>query len=369
VDFTTVDHIIQSAIKNGLFPGAALGVVVDNAILARKFYGRHAFAPWTRHVDYSSLFDLASLTKPLCTALAVATLVQDGLVYLNQSIGDFFQHISKEKTKITIQHLLTHSSGLEAWFPIYNVLNGKQSQKVPGRGGLDLACKLILERPLAYQTGQKALYSDLGFMLLAQIVEQVAGQNLWKFVNRRLYLPLDLTRIGAFGHPPSHQLDLFVPTGVCPVRKRMCWGEVNDLNAWTIGGLPGHAGLYSNLDDLLAFLSAIMKCCLGHRASRLALKNTILGSFLNYRSGSKSVNWALGFDRPSFEFSSSGHLFSKNSVGHLGYTGTSFWMDLDAGIIVVFLSARTFPFDLAEDKRIMKDLRTCLHDRIREIVG
>ncbi len=364
MDLTIIDNIIQKGIASGLFPGAALGLVIQNMSPLKRFYGRHTFTPWSRSIDSYSLFDLASLTKPLCTTMATALLVQRGLIDLRQSLKDFFPFVARDKAKITIQHLLTHSSGLKPWMPLYKYLYEK-ALKVPD-SPLDFVCKIILNAPLFFKTGQKAIYSDLGFILLAQIIQLRSGLELWSFVKRDLFDPLGLSCIGSY-HEQREFLAPFVPTGVCPFRKRMCWGEVNDLNAWAIGGMPGHAGLYSCLDDLLVLLRAIMDCCLGRKVAGWTINQSTLDLFVNYRAEHPSINWALGFDRPSLRSSSCGHFFSRNSIGHLGYTGTSFWIDLDAGVIVVFLSARTFPFDKPEDKEKMKSLRIALHNEIRKL--
>ncbi len=364
-DLNTVDAIIQKAIKNELFPGAALGIVTESGVTIKKFYGRHTFVPWSRPVDQSSLFDLASLTKPLCTALLVALLVQDQSLSLKQTISDFFPSLTPDKKDITIYHLLTHSSGLDAWMPLYKDIQQRHLKSTNHR--LNLACQHILARPLLYKTGTKSVYSDLGFILLAQIIQKVSDDSLWSLAQKKLFFPLKLNNIGSFHEkPPS--LTYSVPTGFCPVRNRICWGEVNDLNAWSICSLSGHAGLYSNLGDIIGLLKAIMAGYSGQEIDDFPINPLTIRLFLTNRSKHKSINWGLGFDRPSHKGSTCGEFFSRNSIGHLGYTGTSFWMDLEAKLFVIFLSARTFPFDNTKDKTLMKNFRITLHNEIRKIL-
>lgn len=366
MDFTTVDSIIQKAINNELFPGAALGVGLLPGIRLNRYYGRHTFASWSRRIDRESLFDLASLTKPLATTLSVAMLKEREELGLHQCIGDFFTSVPRDKKDITVESLLTHSSGLPAWKAIYNSLPPAQSQGKDSR--LGQACKIILQQPLSYETGKASVYSDLGFMLLGRIVELVSGQELWPLVHSRIYRPLGLSSLGVSEEDPS-SIDSFVPSGFCPVRKSMSWGRVNDLNAWTMGGLPGHAGLFSNLEDVLFLTVAIMNAYTDNETPGFAVGPDTIRHFLSYRSCNSANLRALGFDRPSPGKSTCGNLFSKQSVGHLGYTGTSFWIDMKAGLSVVFLCARTFPFDTAKNRREMKRFRIDIHTEIRKALA
>ncbi|NPA94387.1 MAG: beta-lactamase family protein [Thermodesulfobacteria bacterium] len=359
MDLTTVDKIIQNARSRGLFPGAALGIITPDGKRLSRYYGRHTFTPWSREVDDNSLFDLASLTKPLCTALACAYLVDQKKLSLDETLDSFFPSCPKDKKAITITHLLTHSSGLEAWTPIYVSLKDKSPHQGAGH---DAACKIILEKPLAYKPGQKSLYSDLGFILLGRIVAMVSGMELWELTSRHIYGPLGLSSITS---PPRtlENLEQFVPTGFCPHRKRVTWGSVNDLNAWKIGGVPGHAGLFSSLSHLIGLLGGILEAFF-KKEHDFPISHDTLSRFLTYRSQTPDIPWALGLDRPSPKGSTCGSHFSPNSLGHLGYTGTSFWMDLDRRLCVIFLCARTFPFDTEEGRARMKSFRIELHNGV-----
>ncbi len=367
MNITTVDSIIQKAIKERLFPGAALGIYSQDLGIRCKYYGRHTFVPWSRKIDQDSVFDLASVTKPLCTALAVAAIMSEDRLYLNQPITDFFPDAPPDKWNITLRHLLCHSSGLSAWMPIYKSLAKRGEMYSPKTKSR--ACKIILSTPIAYETGSQSIYSDLGFILLGRIVELSSEMSLWHLVKTRIYEPLGLTSFTSPLSKGDSLSELMVPTGYCPIRRRICWGETNDVNAWSIGGMAGHAGLFSNLEDTLRLTITIMNAYNNTGKGITAIRDRLICQFLDYTSPNSNIPWALGFDRPSLQDSSSGDLFSKNSVGHLGYTGTSFWMDLQEGIIVVFLSARTFPRDIPSDKKRMKKFRRSLHNEIRKALS
>ncbi len=366
MNLTTVDSIIQKAESEGLFPGAALGIYLRDAPFITRYHGRHTFVPWSRPVDRDSLFDLASLTKPLATTLAVALLLERGELELEHNLGDFWEDIPPEKARITVENLLTHTSGLAAWMAIYERLSASREEK---RGsGLDEACRIILREPLCSKPGNATLYSDLGFILLARMVELASKKGLWSLVEKEIYAPFGLSKI-TVAQENSGNRQAFVPSGYCPIRNRVSWGEVNDLNAWAIGELPGHAGLFSNLEDVLILVSSILNTYLGDEGDVFPIGRDIIRHFLSFRSETEGNGWALGFDRPAPRDSTCGQFFSKKSVGHLGYTGTSFWMDLEAGLCVVFLCARTFPFDSPGSRKKMKAFRRLLHDEVRRALG
>ncbi len=366
MNLTTVDSIIQKAESEGLFPGAALGIYLKDATFITRYHGRHTFVPWSRPVDRESLFDLASLTKPLATTLAVALLLERGELELEHNLGAFWEGLPPEKARITVENLLTHTSGLAAWMAIYERLSANTGRKSGRR--LDEACRIILGEPLCSKPGKATLYSDLGFMILGKIVEFVSKKGLLSLVKREIYSPLGLSKITVAQENPSNR-QAFVPSGYCPVRNRVSWGEVNDLNAWAIGELPGHAGLFSNLEDVLSLVSSILKAYSGEKCNEFPIDCGTIRRFLSFRSETTGINRALGFDRPAPRDSTCGRFFSKRSVGHLGYTGTSFWIDLEAGLCVVFLCARTFPFDSPGSRKKMKAFRRLLHDEVRSTLA
>ena len=358
-----IDNIINKAISEGLFPGAALSILSGTAVAVEAYYGRHTFCPWSRVIDASSVFDLASLTKAIGTSLAIAILCQHGRLSFDDALGDIIEDIPEDKARITIGQLMTHSAGLPPWLPIYRICRGQRHVGFPiSRQDI---LKYIVNTPLFYETGTGSVYSDLGFILLGFIVEKLSGMSLGDFLYKYVFSPIKVQFF--FGGLSEKCREMAVPSGYCPVRKRMAWAETGDVNAWALGGFLGHAGLFSSLPSLSRLLARLLEIVRGRNEITGWLDGKTLS--LMFSSHMPNTPWAIGFDRPTGKDSCAGRFFSKNSVGHLGYTGTSFWMDLDSEIVVIFLSNRTFPFDTMQKRKKMKELRTVLHDRIRVLIG
>ncbi len=330
-------------------------------------WGRITFAPWTPAVScHKTYFDLASLTKPIATSCSIITLVEQGKIDISDSIAEIVPNVPSEKSAITIRQLLTHSSGLPAHVPFYTkwMRDTKKGHVVASHEIINS----VLDTPLQYSPGTKAVYSDLGFMLLGCIVEIISGMKFQDYVAESVLAPLSARNI----RPDSDLLHTvahteIAPTGMCPLEHRIIHGRTNDLNARTIGGLCGHAGLFGTakgVHDLLARLMDVYR-------SKLEIQNFSRPTIEQFWSRDNNVadsTWALGFDTPSPEGSSAGRLFSQKSVGHLGFTGTSFWIDTEKDIIVVFLSNRTFPKATEESQEAMKRFRPRLHDAVMKIL-
>ena len=210
------------------------------------------------------------------------------------------------------------------------------------------------------------LYSDLGYMLLACIIEEITGRAFADYVRDTVLVPLkaehimDSTEVmAAAGY--AH----IAPSGICPFENRLIQGEVNDLNARSMGGFSGHAGLFGTAQGLVGLLSKLLDIYKG----RIEIKNfprELMHLFWARNSSVQGSTWALGFDTPSPRGSSAGRFFSEKSVGHLGFTGTSFWIDTEKDIIVVFLSNRTFPCATEKGQEAMRRFRPRLHDLVME---
>jgi CubicO group peptidase (beta-lactamase class C family) len=318
------------------------------------------------HMAMHTIFDLASLTKPLATSVAMMLLVSEQKINLDDPVIKFcpgFGVFGKEA--ITLRHLLNHSSGLPHWKPYYeDVLNREkdgQSNFVASRGAKEYVLNRIhVERPLA-PAGVQGVYSDLGFMILGEIVEAVSGSTLDRFCEDKIFKPLglkdmyfvDLTRSKA-----QSAGETIAPTEDCPWRKRVLCGEVHDDNAYVMGGVAGHAGLFSSARDVHQLLIRLSGCFHG---THPFLSQKLLQEFLTKDTSVKSSTYALGWDTPSADGSSSGRYFSLHSVGHLGFTGTSIWWDLERDCHVVLLSNRVHP-TRKNDK--LKEFRPYIHDLI-----
>ena len=357
-----VDNLMQRAVSENVFPGGVLLVSRGDSILFEKAYG-YANIFSKQKMTRDTVFDLASLTKPLATTLAVMKLIQNHMLYLDQDLGAVLPEFNgTDKQQVKIRHLLCHNSGLPDYRPYYKALN-----QLPVEERKISLQHLLLKEPLVYAIGKDVLYSDLGFMILQWIVENVSGKRLDLFLVQEIYNPLGL---GNDSNPGPFFVDLasetgkktkrkFAATELCPWRKILLDGAVHDENAYVMGGIAGHSGLFGTVDNVHMLLSELLAAFHGLSATRL-LKKDLLEEFFRQQPG---TGRALGFDMPSSQESSSGRYFSKKSIGHLGYTGTSFWMDPDCSIILILLTNRVHP---SRDNLKIKDFRPTLHDAVME---
>ncbi|MBU0482519.1 MAG: serine hydrolase, partial [Proteobacteria bacterium] len=267
-----------------------------------------------------------------------------------------------DKYKIKIIDLLSHSSGLPAYRTYFKDVDceSKSDHK-------EFYLKKILNEPLEYPTGSGSVYSDLGFILLGFIIEKLIGRNLDDYLREKILDPIGIGKNIFFQRHESFSLEKenFVPMEICPWRKRLIQGEVSDENCWALGGVAGHAGLFADLDSVLALTAFILDMWQG-RKTHPEINNTDLQKCLRRREEIKESSWALGFDTPTVGKSSSGRYFSPESVGHLGFTGTSFWIDPERDLVVVLLTNRIHP---SRGNEKIKEFRPYFHDRIIEILG
>lgn len=349
--FDVVDRLMQAAVDQSVFPGAVLWVAQGGRPVIHEAYGRaDLFRPRPMTVD--TVFDLASLTKPLATALAVMHLVQQEVVDLDQSLCEFWARLPAEKKSITIRKLLCHTSGLAAWRAYF-----MQLRHLPFDQRLARLRQWLLAEPLVSDPDPKGDYSDLGYLMLQWMVEDVSAMRLDYFVTQSIYSPLgirDLFFIDLSQPPPAVP---FAATELCPWRSRLLMGEVHDDNAHVIGGVAGHAGLFGTAAAVGQLIEAL-RIAEVSQDQESPLPGRLVTHFFHHQPNS---SWGLGFDTPAAVGSSAGHLFSSGSVGHLGYTGTSFWMDRQRGIIVVLLTNRVHP---SRHNQRLKRLRPKLHDEV-----
>ena len=351
----SANRLLQQAIEQRIFPGAVLLIVVGGQTVFQQAYGMaDLFSRRPMTVDV--VFDLASLTKPLATVLAVMHLVQEGCMALDRPCAVYWPQFSGGgKERITVRHLLSHSSGLPAWRPYY--LRLVRRPMVERR---DILQQWLIDEPLAAGPGERVEYSDLGFMVLQWLVEMISGQSLDRFVASSIYRPMGIKKL-FFNARCQRRVGLsFAATELCPWRGRLLVGEVHDDNAYAVGGVSGHAGLFGTAGAVGEVLCKLSRAERGASPKSL-FDPKLLSSFFKRQVGS----WALGFDTPDVENSSAGRFFSIESIGHLGYTGTSFWMDLRRDIAVILLSNRVHPSRY--DMRI-KDFRPRLHNAIMTAV-
>ncbi|RJR22469.1 MAG: serine hydrolase [Desulfobacteraceae bacterium] len=349
--------LLRDALEEEVFPGAVLLVSAEGK---ERFFGKVGYLsiiPQRIPLEPDTIFDLASLTKPLATTLAIMRLIDGGRLCLEDNLGEIFPFIFPDlKASISIRNLLSHSSGMSAWQPFYKTL-----KHLPLPQRKPLLRKIIADIPLAERPGTETIYSDLGFMILEWVIETVTGKTLDVFLEETLYGPLGLKRTFFAGTSSGFSKHVFAATEDCPWRGHVLQGEVHDENAWILGGFSGHAGLFSTASEVNQVLNLILSHYRGERSDFFKTR-TVRDFFTSIRLPPWST-WALGWDTPSPSGSSSGAYFSRKSVGHLGFTGTSVWMDLEKGICVTFLTNRVHP---SRDNVKLKAFRPVLHNAVME---
>ena len=374
IDFHAVENATEEAVKQGVFPGAVLLIGRGEDLIYERAFGWRSLLPDRTPMRSSTIFDLASLTKPLATTLAIMLLVNDNKVQLDDQVSQFvptFRPVVNTRTKI--RHLLNHTSGLPAWKPYYeDVIHCAMSGRT-GFIGSRAAKNYILEQvhrePSASEPGTQAVYSDLGFMVLGEIIETISGSQLDAFFHERISQPfqlrsttfLDLTQFATSRIQPKE--DELAPTELCPWRKKVLCGEVHDDNAFAMGGVAGHAGLFSSAHDIHTLVAQLDRCL---RGCDSFLPQRLVQEFFTKDDSVPHFTHALGWDTPSPENSSSGMHFSRRSVGHLGFTGTSLWWDLEKNCHVILLTNRVHP---NRNNEKIKQFRPKIHDLIMQAIN
>lgn len=360
-------EIFNKAVHDRTFPGAAMAVSVGNPEKRERIiqtYGHTAYDE-KKPVDAETVYDLASLTKPLAAALGILFLLKEGRVQLATRVSDIFPRTKKTFLhRVSIKDLLCHSAGFAAHQPYYLQLSGL-AEDARKEKLLDL---LAAESP-AYAPGSMSIYSDLGFMLLGLIIEKKSGMSLPVFFKEKIAGPLGLADSifyaaadrEDFGEAKKRRC---APTEQCPMRKKQLCGEVSDENAHALGGAAGHAGLFGTIDGVLEMGVHLLDQWQGREEHPSYLASD-LRHFLQ-RQDVPGSTWALGFDTPSPAGSSGGRYLAPVSAGHLGFTGTSFWIDPTRDLVMVLLSNRVHPS--RENSRI-KQFRPLFHETVMESLG
>ncbi len=347
-----VDTLMQQAVTNTVFPGAVLLVSRESSVVFHKAYGV-ADLVTRRAVTNETIFDLASLTKPLATTLVVMMLIQRNRLGLEQYLGAVLPAFGgDEKSAIKISHLLYHNSGLSDYRPYY-----KDLELLPFGQRKEALHNLLVNEPLIHPIGERVLYSDIGFMILAWLIEHICADRLDRIVSEIIYEPLGLGNLFFAGRSGPQSRDLFAATEQCPWRNRLLVGQVHDENAYVVGGVQGHAGLFGTAAAVQKLLFELLSVYHGDPAHNLFQTDLVRLFFKRLPETDRT----LGFDIPAVKNSSAGNYFSTNTVGHLGFTGTSFWMDLNRSIIIILLTNRIHP---TRDNEAIKDFRPILHDEI-----
>ena len=366
----TLGRLFEDALAAGTFSGAGLLVATPEKVLFEGCWGhtRTGGSP----VTAETRFDLASLTKPLVTTALCMRAVSQGTLKLDDPLSRFIPRpvLPADKRDITLRHLLNHCSGLPPYRPFYLHL---LETPPPRRSEVLLA--RILATPLDAPPEKICQYSDLGFLLLGMILENTSEASLDQLAGSTLFQPhgineLQFLRLSAPSSDPAvppenpapASLD-FAATEDCPWRRRLLAGEVHDENAYCLSGVAGHAGLFGTARGvfrLASFLWNVYRC----RICGSPFSAQVVELFWTKAGLVPGSTWALGFDTPSSRDSSAGVHFSPKSVGHLGFTGTSLWMDLEKEIMIVLLTNRVYP---TRQNEKLKAFRPLLHNFVMEM--
>ena len=335
-----IDAAVLAEIEAGALPGAVVLVSHRGETIYRKAFGHRAVRPLAEPMTVDTIFDLASLTKVIATAPSVMALVEEGVIRLRDPVSRYVPGFEQYgKGSVTIEHLLTHVSGLRPDFPLEQEFEGAE-----------IAVQRATEELLEALPGERFIYSDINFLLLGAIVEQVSGESLAEFSRRRIFAPLGMTDTSF--RPAAVLRQRIAPTEAC---GRLSWpcggpgaemlrGTVHDPTARRMGGVSGHAGLFGTAEDLARFGAMVLG---GGRINSEApavlspltvarMTTPATSRFLDEQRG-------LGWDIDSRYSSNRGDLFSSRSFGHTGFTGTSIWIDPETSTVVVFLSNRVHP--------------------------
>jgi CubicO group peptidase (beta-lactamase class C family) len=349
-DFSHIERVVNDAIAENAFPGAVVLIWKDGRTIFKKAFGRLTYETNSTEVKLNTIYDLASLTKVLATTTAAMICLDKNLFNLEDKVSVYIPSFaSNGKENITIKHLLLHNSGLPAWKQYYNKDFSERE-----------ILKDIYNSEIKFEPGTKTLYSDLGMMVLGKVIEKVSDKSLDEFCKKEIFTPLKMNE--TFFNPPDSVKERTAPTEIDNYwRMKLIKGEVHDENASILGGVAGHAGMFSTAEEIAKLLEIIMNKG-SFNGDQLVKKETVEMFISRDNPQTKRL---LGWDLKSERGSSAGNKFSGNSFGHTGYTGTSVWIDPSRNLFVVFLTNRVYPS--RENKKILK-VRPRLHNAVIDAI-
>ena len=362
--FERAFEVLRDAVAQRAFPGAAFSVVWRDEIVALSNVGGFTYEPDSPPVKPETIYDLASVTKIVATTPMAMLLYERGQLEIEAPVASIVpeflggsrnpsNHSSHRddprRANVTIRMLLAHSSGLPAYVRLFESCHTREE-----------LLRAAFATPLEADPGARAEYSDIGFIVLGELLSRIAGEGLETFCRREVFGPLGMSNTGF--RPPGDLKSLIPPTvDDRTFRHRVIQGEVHDENAWVMGGMAGHAGVFGNCEDLARFAQCMLAA--GRiPVSRELLRDETIKVFTQRQSSPAGTSRALGWDTPSSP-SQSGKYFSSHSFGHLGYTGTSLWIDPEGQLAVTILANRTWP---DRSSQAIKQVRPQFHDAVVE---
>jgi CubicO group peptidase (beta-lactamase class C family) len=344
--FARAFSLLRDAIGARAFPGCLLAVVYRGELVASKHLGRFTYEPQSPEVTAQTVWDIASLTKIVATTAMAMILYERGLLDLDAPVEWVVREFHSDdprREEVTVSTLLAHTSGLPGYVRLFEQARTREAL-------LLAACRT----PLETDPGERTEYSDIGFIVLGEALARLADEPLDSFCRREIFGPLGMA--STCFNPPAAWRPRMPPTeSDKSFRQRDICGEVNDENASVMGGVAGHAGVFSSAQDLAVFAHSILR-------RETVVRPETLAVFAQPHPAKSGSPRALGFDLPSRPSQSGSH-FSPRSLGHLGFTGTSLWLDPDRDLAVILLSNRTWPDRSSQE---IKRVRPLVHDAVVE---
>lgn len=343
-----VKSFLREEIERKHVPGAVIQIAQDSELLFEEAFGYKQVHPEKERMDLETVFDLASLTKVVATLPAILKLMDEGEIRLDDYVQHFLPEFSQNgKEDITVRHLLTHTSGLRSFKPFY--VKNLKVEKILAEIYADKQ-----EAPI----GSKVTYSDLGLITLYKVVEVVTGEEFSSFLDREFFSPLGMTETG---FNPKFSVDRYAATEFCEQRQEYKRGIVHDENCEAMGGVSGHAGLFSTVEDLGKFAEMVEQDGI-YKGRKLLSEHSLTLARENFTPWDSSDYRGLGWQVKGPAFSSCGDYFSSKSYGHTGFTGTSLWIDPEVNLRVILLTNRVH---YGRRPHIIR-LRPRLHNIIRK---
>jgi len=346
-----IDSLMTKAIRDSAFPGAQFLVAKDGAVVYYKSFGTQEYFSGSPRIENTTMYDLASLTKVIATTSAIMRLYDEGKLRLDEKVIDYIPEFGNHgKENITIRNLLLHNGGLPPFKLLF--LTCKSPQEV-----LDS----VYQTEMIYKTGDSTVYSDFDFILLGKIIEKISGVSLDRYVDSVFFKPLGMRR--TMFNPPMTLRANIAPTEFDSVyRKQVVRGVVHDENAYVLGGVSGHAGLFSTASDLSILLQMILNG--GTYGGRKYIQSETVKLFTSRQS--KTNSRALGWDTKTMNgYSTAGTLMGEKTFGHTGFTGTSVWIEPEKKIFVILLTNRVYP--TRNNNKISK-VRPAVHDAVMRTI-
>ena len=350
--------LLDRAVADGAFPGGVLAVGWNNQLAMHPF-GRFSYDPKSPQVRTDTVYDVASLTKPVVTTTAAIMLLEQGELNLDAPVQRYLPEFAVAaksdpdplwRSRVTVRMLLLHDSGLPAYRHLFKSAKDRRA-----------VLAAAMAEPLVREPGKQIEYSDIGFILLGEIIERLTGTSLDRFAKDNIFEPLAMNN--SYFTPPRALRARIAPTEKdTGYRNRVIQGEVHDENAWALGGVAGHAGLFSTAGDIAAFAQMLLNG--GSYAHQRLLERSMVQRFTQRTPVGDSAR-ALGWDVPT-QPSSSGQYFSPSSFGHTGFTGTSLWIDPDGKLFIILLTNRVNP---SRENEKIRQVRPGLHDAIFQALG